>query len=245
MLSRGVGRARPSAPGIGFPGSGTRPEARSTPAADDRLARPWLKPDAGPRPAGGPLNQPTFLRDTPRSLWRILDDLWTDVRLALRTWRRNLGLAVVVTTILTVGIGISSTAVTIILDEYFRPSPRRPDSASYAYAQAYLKRTTTEKPGGDYGRFSLEDVEAIQRNSKAPTPFAGWRPVTGPLEDDVSAPVTGRLVTCNLFSVHGMVRPRVGRFLDQRLQRRRERECTRPARAPNMGAAGGRFLERM
>src|SRR5688572_10161920 len=104
----------------------------------------------------------TPLRDTRRSLPGLLDDLWTDVRLALRTWRRNLGLAVVVTTILTVGIGISSTAVTIIIDEYFLPSSGGSDPDPGNYAKVYLARTTMQAPPADFGRLSVEDVEAIQ-----------------------------------------------------------------------------------
>jgi predicted permease len=140
----------------------------------------------------------------------VLDDLWTDVRLAVRTWRRNLGLAAVVTTVLTVGIGISSTAVTLILDEYFAPTVRSdPDS----YAQAYLARTTTEAPATNFGRFSVEDVEAIQGHAKS-LRVAAWRPAAAPLGDD-AALVRGRMVTCNSFSVQGLGRPLLGRFLDQ------------------------------
>jgi predicted permease len=152
------------------------------------------------------------LRDTRHSLLGVLDDLWTDLRLAVRTWRRNLGLAVVVTTVLTVGIGISSTAVTLILDEYFRPSVRSDPESSYA--QAYLARATGERPAGNFGRFSVEDVEAIQRHSKS-LRSAAWRPVSGPLEDDASGLVNGRMVTCNVFAVQGPSRPLLGRLLDQ------------------------------
>jgi putative ABC transport system permease protein len=157
----------------------------------------------------------TPLRDTGRSMLGILDDFWTDVRLALRTWRRNLGLAVVVTTILTVGIGISSTAVTLIIDEYFRPSVRAasdPDAGSYA--QAYLSRTTRDEAAADFRRFTVEDVEAIQRHAKS-LRSAAWRPVSAPMGEDMSALVRGKMVTCNFFAVEGLVRPLLGRFLDE------------------------------
>ena len=156
----------------------------------------------------------TPLRHTGRSILGLLDDFWTDVRLALRTWRRNPGLAFVVTTILTVGIGISSTAVTLIIDEYFPSYSSDPNRDTGTYAQAYLSRTTAEEPATDFRRFNVEDVEAIQRHAKS-LRSAAWRPLSGAMGDDMSALVSGRMVTCNFFSVRGVVRPVLGRFLDE------------------------------
>jgi len=156
-------------------------------------------------------NRPTASRETRSSLSRGLDDLWTDLRLAMRNWRRNPGLALVVTTILTVGIGIGSAGFTLINDEFFRSSTTfDPDS----FVSMSLARTTTAEPPADFGGFAVEDVEAIQQRSRSLARSAAWRPVAGPV-GDVPALVGGRLATCDIFSVLGPVRPLLGRLLDQ------------------------------
>lgn len=152
------------------------------------------------------------LRETRRSVWRVLDDLRVDLRLALRTWRRNPVWRFVVTTILTVGIGVSTAAFTLINDEFFLP-PVGVDPGSFA--QAALARTTTQEPPVNFGGFTIEDVEAIQQRSKSLAQTAAWRPVAAPLEEDASTVVAGKLVTCNIFAVNGPVRPLLGRLLDQ------------------------------
>src|SRR5882762_7720364 len=119
--------------------------------------------------------------ETRRSPWRVLDDLRVDLRLALRTWRRNPGLAFVVTTILTLGIGVSTAAFTLINDEFFLP-PVRVDPGSFA--QAALARTTTQEPLVNFGGFTIEDVETIQQLSKSLARTAAWRPVAAPLGED-------------------------------------------------------------
>src|SRR4051812_2558881 len=139
----------------------------------------------------------TPLRDARPSPWRLVDDLWTDLRLAIRNWRRTPGLALVVTTVLTVGIGISSAGFTLINDEFFRsPTIHDPDS----FVSMSLARTATAEPPGDFGPFAVEDVEAIQQRSQSLARSAAWRPVAGPM-GDLPVIVGGRLATCDIFSV--------------------------------------------
>jgi predicted permease len=143
---------------------------------------------------------------------RLLDELAADWRSALRGWRRHWGLALSVTAILTIGIGIATAVFTLVNAELLRARVRH-DPGSFA--EVNVARAVAPGAPGRFEPPVLEDLLAIEGASRSLAAVAGVYRREGQLGDEPEK-VRGALVTCNYFGVHGPVRPRLGRLLDGR-----------------------------
>ena len=163
---------------------------------------------------------------------RFFDELGADLRFAMRSLRRHLGLALAVTATLTIGIAVSSVAFTLFNAQYLKA---RFINDPGSFAQVFVAQKKGASSRLDFGGIEREDLEAIQQRSKALAQVAGASVVSASLGEDLDQ-VWGSLVTCNHFSVGGVLRPVLGRLLDQR-------DCSAGARVMVMSEAlwRGRF----
>jgi predicted permease len=143
---------------------------------------------------------------------RVLDELAGDLRFAVRGWRRHRGLALAVTFILSVGIGIPSTTFTFINAALFRP-PVRFDPPSFV--KLFVAHATAPATHGSFDPPELEDLRALEGASRTLAAVAGLRSIGGRLGNE-RQDVRGVLVTCDFFAVHPGMRPLLGRLLDRR-----------------------------
>jgi predicted permease len=143
---------------------------------------------------------------------RLLDELVADLRFAVRGWRRHGGLALAVTVILTIGIGISTTVFTLLNAAAFRP-PIRSNPASFA--KVYVAHAVAPERPDEFDPPEIEDLLALEGATRSLAAVAGARRIDGRLGNEIDR-VRGVLVTCDYFSVVGQARPLLGRLLDRR-----------------------------
>src|SRR5215471_9171795 len=94
-----------------------------------------------------------------------MDQLWTDVRFALRTIRRHRGFAAVAIAVLALGIGATTAIFSIVNAVLLRPLPYRDPSRLVAMSSLYRRDGTNRS----FPTVSLNEVE-------------GWRDGTTSLE---------------------------------------------------------------
>ncbi|MFN7963226.1 MAG: ABC transporter permease [Thermoanaerobaculia bacterium] len=204
----------------------------------ERAARAWLarqwaqypprlllaasRRPAEPRP-GGPRPHPDRSR---LERGEPMENLWTDLRLSLRSLSRSPGLAL--TIVLTVGLGIGATTTlgslvhTVLLKPLPYPEPGR------------LVRIYTDSPPHRFP-FSVADYLALAEQQTRFEAVAGYTNTSQAFtRDDVAERISGKLVTGGYFSLLG-VRPAAGRLLGP--------EDDRPGAEPVV-VVSGRFARR-
>ena len=153
---------------------------------------------------GGPAQVKEECRDARGTRW--LEDLWQDLRYALRTLRQKPGFAAVALATLALGIGATTVMFTVINGVVLKPLP-------YAEPERLVSlHEQTEKYGdATFAYFNFLDC---QRESRSLVPMAAWRfggaTVSEPGEAEY---VSGRQVSADLFSVLGITLFRGRAFL--------------------------------
>jgi predicted permease len=173
----------------------------------DLIARGY-KPEEARRQArlalGGPEQVKEECRDARGTRW--LEDLWQDLRYALRTLRQKPGFAAVALATLALGIGSTTVMFTVINGVVLKPLP-------YAEPERLVSlHEQTEKYGdATFAYFNFLDC---QRESRSLMPMAAWRfgggIVSEPGEGEY---VSGRQVSAGLFTVLGIALFRGRAFL--------------------------------
>jgi hypothetical protein len=135
-------------------------------------------------------------RDARGTRW--LEDLWQDLRYALRTLRRKPGFAAVALCTLALGTGATTVMFTVIDGVLLKPLPY-PDADRLVSLREQL-----ENNAGEWGLAYLNFLDCA-RQSRSTAAMAAWRHHGG----TVSAPgeaeyVPGREVSASLFSVLGV-----------------------------------------
>ena len=159
---------------------------------------------------GDPAVAVTSLRDARRARSRgrstrgsgggagFFDSLALDARFALRSWRKNPSVTLVVTLVLAVGIGANALAFTILSELVLRPLPIA-DPASVVDVKA-------DVPGGNsFTGFSYQDVVALQERNDVLTgvaAFSGLRLRFG--ENRTSDLIAVSLVSPGYFQLLGV-----------------------------------------
>jgi predicted permease len=156
---------------------------------------------------GGPEQVKEECRDARGTRW--LEDLWQDLRYAIRTLRQRPGFAVVALTTLGLGIGATTVMFTVINGVVLKPLPyREPD-------RLVAVRGRTEKYGEQWG-FSYPEFLDCQRQSRSLGPIAAWTYGGATLSDPGEAEyVDGREISSELFSVLGISLPKGRAFLPE------------------------------
>ncbi|HWY46141.1 MAG TPA: ABC transporter permease [Bryobacteraceae bacterium] len=132
-------------------------------------------------------------RDARGTRW--LEDLWQDVRYALRTLRQRPGFAAVALLTLALGIGATTVMFTVINGVVLKPLPYpEPDRLLTVHGQ-------NEKYGEQWGFSYLEFLDC-QRQSRALGSMAAWTYGGGTVSEPGEAQyVDGREISSELFSV--------------------------------------------
>jgi predicted permease len=147
---------------------------------------------------------------------RLADELAADLRFALRGWRKHRGLALAVTVILTVGLGVSTAGFTLVSAIFLRPHV--PDDPA-VFAQVYASYAEApERPGSgdDWWHVRLDDLRAIDARARTLTHLHGRREISAPLGAHGAVEVEGVLITCGALARPGQPPPVLGRLLDAR-----------------------------
>jgi len=138
----------------------------------------------------------------------LLDELLRDFKYGLRLARNAKLLSVAVVMTLAVGIGINSGVFTIINGMLLRP---RVDSNAATFVRLYAQYWSYGNPRDFRGAFSVADYRAISDQSQLLQELAAWRTDQAVVEEDsTAAPVME--VSCNFFSVYGLMQPKMGRL---------------------------------
>ena len=144
---------------------------------------------------GGPEQVKEECRDARGTRW--LEDLWQDLRYALRTLRQKPGFAAVALATLALGIGATTVMFTVINGVVLKPLP-------YAEPERLVSlHEQTEKYGdATFAYFNFLDC---QRESHSLLPMAAWHNAGGIVSEPGEAEyVSGRQVSAGLFSVLGI-----------------------------------------
>jgi predicted permease len=145
---------------------------------------------------------------------RLWDELVADLRFAWRGWRRQRGLALAVTAILTLGIGVAAAVFTLVNAAVLRPQ-MGPGGDPGSFARVYVAQAFAPALPDRFSPPQIADLLALQGAARTLADVAGARWVSARLDADPNE-VKGLLVTCNFFSVHRPARPLLGRLLDHR-----------------------------
>jgi predicted permease len=156
---------------------------------------------------GGPEQVKEECRDARGTRW--LEDLWQDLRYALRTLRQKPGFAVVALATLALGIGATTVMFTVINGVVLKPlSYPEPDRLVTVHGR-------TEKYGEQWGFSYLEFLDC-QRQSRSLGPIAAWTYSGATLSDPGDAEyVEDRQISSELFSVLGISLPKGRAFLPE------------------------------
>jgi predicted permease len=145
---------------------------------------------------GGPEQVKEECRDARGTRW--LEDLWQDLRYALRTLRQKPGFAVIALATLGLGIGATTVMFTVINGVILKPLPYpEPDRLLTVHGQ-------NEKYGEQWG-FSYPEFLDCQRQSRSLGPMAAWTYSGATVSEPGEAQyVDGREISSELFSVLGI-----------------------------------------
>ena len=139
-------------------------------------------------------------------LW--LDDLVRDLKYGFRMVRNAKLISIAVVLTLAIGIGINTGVFTLINGLLLRP---RTDSDPATFTRLYAQYWLRGKPREAGGQFSLAAYRAIQSESQVLQDLAAWRTDHVLIGED-PASTQALEVSCNFFSVYGLIRPSLGRL---------------------------------
>ncbi len=153
--------------------------------------------------------------------WVWAEQLFLDVRFALRGLRKTPGFTSVAVLTLALGIGVNTGVFSIINGLLLRARVADHPATYVHLSPAYAGQD--EEPRMP-GAISLNDYRAYKNNSRGFSDLAGWAIQRATIDDD-GQPQLMLLVTPNFFSVYGLERAKLGRLF-------RPDECAVPGAAP-------------
>ena len=130
--------------------------------------------------------------------------IWQDIKFAFRTLRKNPGFAVVAVMVLALGIGINTTAFSVINAVLFRPLPVKQPDRLFS-----LSIHTREQVYDD--TFSYPDLEFLRDNADVFEGVLTFRKMSLPWQRHHTRKVTGEWVSRDYFNILG-VKTSLGRF---------------------------------
>jgi predicted permease len=155
----------------------------------------------------------TLTRDSIRSVWRprwlyILEALWNDTRIGLRSLRRAKGLAATVIITLALGIGANAAIFSVVRGVLFRPLVNR-DEERLIYI-----RQSAPGIGAENIAFSVPEVNDLKSRVRSVSAFGDFSTVDFTLVGLGNEPrmVKAGVVGGSFFDVMGL-RPILGRLL--------------------------------
>jgi len=136
----------------------------------------------------------------------VFENLFADVRYALRWLRRSPGFTLIAIASLAIGIGFNTTLFTLVDALLFRPLPvERPDELVDVF--------TTGGDGDTYATTSYPDFLDFKSQNQVFSDMLAYSPSIAAVKlTDRSRLAMGEVVTGNYFQLFG-VKPRIGRTL--------------------------------
>ena len=173
-----------------------------------RLVADGLEPSQARRQAriavGGPEQIKESCRDARGTRW--LEDLWQDLRYALRTIRQRPGFAAVVVLTLALGIGSTTLMFTVLNGVLFKPFPYRSPERLFSLQEKTAKATQF----GDLWAFAYPNFLDVRSAVRSIDP-AAWRFTGGTVSEPGDAEyIQSCEVSAEFLSVLG-ISPAVGR----------------------------------
>src|SRR5262245_25016264 len=148
------------------------------------------------------------------ALWlqpkRLEDEMFQDLRFALRSLRKHALLSMVVVATLTLGNGISTGVFAWFNAEYLRG---RVDKDHSSFVKVYSAYTDDPTRFVIPGNTTLEDYQSFRDRAKSLVNLAAWTNMEAPVGQDDPAVTRAALVTCNFFDLYDPGRPLLGRLL--------------------------------
>ena len=157
---------------------------------------------------------------------QMLSNLWTDIRFALRTFRRNPGFAAAAMIPIALGIGINTGIFAILSNVALRPLPT-PDSTALVTVHQDFQGVKGRRVHGARSMFSMPEYETYRDGTKTLSGImASSMAWTFTLGGKAPQEIEGVMVTCNYFDVL-RVRPSIGTGFTQA-------NCAAPDAAPSV-----------
>jgi hypothetical protein len=148
------------------------------------------------------------------ALWlqprRMEDEMFQDLRFALRSLRKHALLSTVVVATLTLGIGVSAGVFTWYNAVYLRA---RVDKDHASFVKVYSGYTDDPKQSVIPRQTTWEDYQAYHEGAKSLGVLVAWGEVSAPFGQDDPAVTRAALVTCNFFELYDPGQPLMGRLL--------------------------------
>src|SRR5688572_22082919 len=139
----------------------------------------------------------------------MLSNLWSDIRYAVRTLRRNPGFAAAAVAPIALGIGINTGLFSVLNSVALRPLPT-PESATLVSVHQEFRGVRERRVHGARSLFSIPEYrayrDATQTLSGVMAYSWSW---TATLGGQSAQEIKGVLVTCNYFDVLKL-RPLIG-----------------------------------
>ncbi|MFI5310381.1 MAG: FtsX-like permease family protein [Gemmatimonadales bacterium] len=181
----------------------------------DDLVRQGLTPAEAARRARLEFGNFTAMKERAREAHgvRFLDDLLSDLRLALRTSRKHLVLSASILVTLSLGIGISSSVFTVADAVALRSHVSR-DRDTFFHAFTFY--SVDRKPVAGQGQASLSDYLALRKDLDMARAIAAYGTIIAGIGTDDAGGTRLLLTTCNFFAVQSPGQPLLGRFLEER-----------------------------
>jgi predicted permease len=150
------------------------------------------------------------------ALWlqprRLEDEMFQDLRFAVRSLRKHALLSTVVVATLTLGIGVSAGVFTWFNAVYLRA---RVDKDHASFVKVYSGYTSDPALPVIPRQTTWEDYQAYREGAKSLSILAAWGEVSAPFGQDDPAVTRAALVTCNFFELYDPGQPLLGRLLRQ------------------------------
>lgn len=141
---------------------------------------------------------------------RTFDDLWLDLRYALRGLRQSPGFACTAILAIAVGIGINAGVFSVVNGFALRDLPA-PSAERLVTVHQLFEGVAGRNVRGSRSMFSLREYRAYRDQTRTLTGILAYvRPWTVTLGRDTPQEVEGSLVSCNYFDVLQQ-RPALGR----------------------------------
>jgi predicted permease len=148
------------------------------------------------------------------ALWlqprRMEDEMFQDLRFALRSLRKHALLSVVVVATLTLGIGVSAGVFSWYNALYLRA---RVDKDHASFVKVYSGYTNDLTQSVIPMQTTWEDYQAYRDGAKSLSNLAAWREVSAPFGQDDPGVTRAALVSCNFFALYDPGQPLLGRLL--------------------------------